>query len=34
MQKEYEQNVQKETDSYVKKLDEVAAAKEKEILTV
>lgn len=34
MQKEYEQNVQKETDSYVKKIDEVAAAKEKEILTV
>lgn len=34
MQKEYEQNVQKETDSYVKKVDELAAAKEKEILTV
>ena len=34
MQKEYEQNVQKETDSYVKKIDELAAAKEKEILTV
>ena len=34
MQKEYEQNVQKETDIYVKKVDELAAAKEKEIMTV
>lgn len=34
MQKEYEQNVQKETDSFGKKVDELVAAKEKEILTV
>ena len=34
LQKEYEQNVQKETDIYVKKVDELAAAKEKEIMTV
>ena len=33
-EKDFEQNVQKETDSYVKKIDEAAAAKEKEILTV
>ncbi|MDE6871323.1 MAG: ribosome recycling factor [Bacteroidales bacterium] len=34
MQKEYEQNVQKETDSFGKKIDELVGAKEKEILTV
>lgn len=34
VQKDYEQNVQKETDLYVKKVDELCAAKEKEILTV
>lgn len=34
MQKEYEQNVQKETDLYGKKIDELVSAKEKEILTV
>lgn len=32
--KEYEQNIQKETDVFVKKIDEILAAKEKEILTV
>ncbi|MGM9786796.1 MAG: ribosome recycling factor [Candidatus Cryptobacteroides sp.] len=34
MQKEYEQNVQKETDSFTKKVDEVVSSKEKEIMTV
>ncbi len=34
MEKDYEQKVQKETDSFVKKVDELCAAKEKEILTV
>ncbi len=34
MEKDYEQLVQKETDSAVKKVDELCAAKEKEILTV
>lgn len=34
LQKEYEQNVQKETDSFGKKVDELVSAKEKEILTV
>lgn len=34
MQKEYEQNVQKETDSFTKKVDEVVSLKEKEIMTV
>ncbi|MGM9735414.1 MAG: ribosome recycling factor [Candidatus Cryptobacteroides sp.] len=34
MQKEYEQNVQKETDSFTKKVDEIVSAKEKEIMTV
>lgn len=34
MQKDYEQNVQKETDSFSKKIDELVAAKEKEVLTV
>ena len=34
LQKEYEQNVQKETDSFTKKVDELVAAKEKDILTV
>ena len=32
--KDYEQNIQKETDSFVKKIDEILAAKEKDILTV
>lgn len=34
VQKDYEQNVQKETDAFVKKVDDLCAAKEKEILTV
>lgn len=34
LQKEYEQNVQKETDAFTKKVDELVAAKEKDILTV
>ncbi len=34
MEKDYEQLVQKETDKYVKKVDELCASKEKEILTV
>ncbi len=34
MQKEYEQNVQKETDSFTKKVDELVSSKEKEIMTV
>ena len=34
LQKEYEQNIQKETDSFTKKVDELVAAKEKDILTV
>ena len=33
-EKDMEQNVQKETDSFVKKVDEIVSAKEKEILTV
>ena len=32
--KDYEQNIQKETDAFVKKIDEILAAKEKDILTV
>lgn len=34
VQKDYEQSAQKETDVYVKKVDELCAAKEKEIMTV
>ena len=34
MQKEYEQNVQKETDAFTKKVDELVSAKEKDIMTV
>ena len=34
LQKEYEQLVQKETDAFSKKVDEVVAAKEKEMMTV
>ena len=34
LQKEYEQLVQKETDAFSKKADELVAAKEKEIMTV
>lgn len=34
MQKDYEQKVQKETDAFAKKVDDLVAAKEKEILTV
>ena len=34
LQKEYEQLVQKETDSFSKKIDELVAVKEKEIMTV
>ena len=34
MQKEYEQNIQKETDAFGKKVDELVAIKKKEILTV
>ena len=34
LQKEYEQLVQKETDAYSKKVEELVVAKEKEIMTV
>lgn len=34
IQKDYEQNVQKETDSFTKKVDELVSVKEKEIMTV
>ena len=34
LQKEYEQLVQKETDAFSKKVDELVSAKEKEVLTV
>ncbi len=34
MQKDYEDKVQKETDAWIKKVDELVAAKEKDILTV
>ena len=34
MQKEYEQLIQKETDAFTKKVDELVAAKEKDIMTV
>ncbi len=34
LQKEYEQLVQKETDAFTKKIDEIVSAKEKEIMTV
>ena len=34
LQKEYEQLVQKETDAFSKKVEEIVAAKEKEIMTV
>ena len=34
LQKEYEQLVQKETDAFSKKVEEVVAAKEKEMMTV
>ena len=34
LQKEYEQLVQKETDAFSKKVDELVSAKEKEIMTV
>ena len=34
VQKDYEQNVQKETDAFVKKVDDLCATKEKEVLTV
>ena len=34
LQKEYEQLVQKETDSFSKKIDELVAAKEKDMMTV
>lgn len=34
MQKEYEEKIQKETDGFGKKVDELVAVKEKEILTV
>ena len=34
MQKDYEQNVQKETDIFTKKIDELVSAKEKDIMTV
>ena len=34
LQKEYEQLVQKETDAFAKKVDELVAAKEKDMLTV
>ena len=34
MQKEYEQLVQKETDAFTKKVDELVSAKEKDIMTV
>ena len=34
LQKEYEQLVQKETDAFAKKVDDLVSAKEKEIMTV
>ena len=34
LQKEYEQLVQKETDAFTKKVDDLVAAKEKDIMTV
>ena len=34
LQKEYEQLIQKETDAFTKKVDELVAAKEKEMMTV
>ena len=34
MEKDFEQDVQKDTDSFVKKVDEIVSAKEKEIMTV
>ena len=34
LQKEYEQLVQKETDAYAKKVEELVAAKEKDMMTV
>ena len=34
LQKEYEQLVQKETDAFTKKIDELVVAKEKEMMTV
>jgi ribosome recycling factor len=34
LQKEYEQLVQKETDAFTKKVDELVSAKEKDIMTV
>ena len=34
LQKEYEQLVQKETDAFSKKIDELVSAKEKEVMTV
>ena len=34
LQKEYEQLVQKETDAFTKKVDELVASKEKEMMTV
>ena len=33
-EKDFEQNVQKDTDAFVKKVDELVSSKEKEILTV
>ena len=34
LQKEYEQLVQKETDAFSKKVEELVAAKEKDMMTV
>ena len=34
LQKEYEQLIQKETDAFTKKIDELVSAKEKEMMTV
>ncbi len=34
LQKEYEGLVQKETDAFAKKVDELVAAKEKDMMTV
>ncbi len=34
MQKDYEDKIQKETDAWIKKVDDLVAAKEKDILTV
>ena len=34
VQKDYEQNVQKETDKWIATIDELVSAKEKDILTV